>query len=120
MNPSQLKETTMDVKTRRLIQISLNLSIVKETDELVDNLMGKNPEYRFNFISKNAKSLDNSYIVVNTLDEQLNKFVLATQKPPVMEVREWLKLYKPEKSTLKPKSSCTYVTTPEQLAEILV
>ena len=62
MNPSQLKETTMDIKTRRLIQISLNLSILKETNELVDNLMGKNPEYRFNFISKNAKSLDNSFI----------------------------------------------------------
>ncbi len=25
------------------------------------------------------------------MDEQLNKFVLATQNPPVMEVREWLK-----------------------------
>ena len=63
MNPSQLKETTMDIKTRRLIQISLNLSLLKETNELVDNLMGKNPEYRFNFISKNAKSLDNSLIL---------------------------------------------------------
>ena len=62
MNPSQLKETTMDIRTRKLIQISLNLSILKETNELVDNLMGKNPEYRFNFISKNAKSLENSYI----------------------------------------------------------
>ena len=63
MNPSQLKETTMDVKTRRLIQIKLNLSLLKETNELVDNLMGKNPEYRFNFISKNAKSLDSSIIL---------------------------------------------------------
>ena len=63
MNPSQLKETTMDVKTRRLIQINLNLSLLKETNELVDNLMGKNPEYRFNFISKNAKSLDSSIIL---------------------------------------------------------
>jgi len=63
MNPSQLKETTMDVKTRRLIQISLNLNLLKETNEFVDNLMGKNPEYRFNFISKNAKSLDNSLIL---------------------------------------------------------
>ena len=63
MNPSQLKETAMDIKTRRLIQISLNLSLLKETNELVDNLMGKNPEYRFNFISKNAKSLDNSLIL---------------------------------------------------------
>ena len=62
MNPLQLKETTMDVKTRRLIQIGLNLSILKETNALVDNLMGKNPEYRFNFISKNAKSLDSSFI----------------------------------------------------------
>ena len=63
MNPSQLKETTMDVKTRRLIQIELNLNLLKETNELVDNLMGKNPEYRFNFISKNAKSLDSSIIL---------------------------------------------------------
>ena len=63
MNPSQLKETTMDINTRRLIQIELNLSHIKETNELVDNLMGKNPEYRFNFISKNAKSLDNSIIL---------------------------------------------------------
>ena len=63
MNPSQLKETTMDIKTRRLIQISLNLSFIEETNKLVDNLMGKNPEYRFNFISKNAKSLDNTLIL---------------------------------------------------------
>ena len=63
MNPSQLKETTMDVKTRRLIQIELNLSLLKETNQLVDNLMGKNPEYRFNFISKNAKSLDSNIIL---------------------------------------------------------
>ena len=63
MNPSQLKETTMAIKTRRLIQISLNLSLLKETNELVDNLMGKNPEYRFKFISKNAKSMDSSFIL---------------------------------------------------------
>jgi topoisomerase-4 subunit B len=63
MNPSQLKETTMDIKTRRLIQISLDLRLLKETNELVDNLMGKNPEYRFNFISKNAKTLGNSLIL---------------------------------------------------------
>ena len=63
MNPSQLKETTMDIKTRRLIQISLNLSFIEDTTELVENIMGKNPEYRFHFISKNAKSLDNSLIL---------------------------------------------------------
>ncbi|MDC3080716.1 aminotransferase [Paracoccaceae bacterium] len=27
------------------------------------------------------------------MDEQINKFVLATQKPPVMEVRDWVKLH---------------------------
>ena len=63
MNPSQLKETTMDVKTRRLIEISLNLSVLEETNKLVDNLMGKNPEYRFNFISNNAKTLEKSFIL---------------------------------------------------------
>ena len=27
------------------------------------------------------------------MDEQINKFVLATQRPPVMEVRNWVKLH---------------------------
>ena len=60
MNPSQLKETTMDNNTRHLIQVSLDLKYILETNELVNNLMGKNPEYRFNFISKNAKTLEES------------------------------------------------------------
>ncbi len=34
------------------------------------------------------------------MDEQLNKFVLATQSPPVMEVREWLKLHRKSKKPL--------------------
>lgn len=34
------------------------------------------------------------------MDKQLNKFVLATQKPPVMEVREWLKLQRKIKKPL--------------------
>ena len=33
-----------------------------ETEKLVKNLMGKNPEYRFNFISKNASSIDKNII----------------------------------------------------------
>ena len=63
MNPLQLKETTMDIKTRRLIQINLNLSLQKETNELVDNLMAKTLNIDLTFISKNAKSLDNSLIL---------------------------------------------------------
>ena len=63
MNPSQLKETTMNIKTRRLIEVSLNTRCSEDTNKLVTNLMGKNPEYRFHFISKNAKSLDRSIII---------------------------------------------------------
>ena len=63
MNPSQLKETTMNIKTRRLIEVSSSMRCSEDTNKLVTNLMGKNPEYRFHFISKNAKSLDRSIII---------------------------------------------------------
>ncbi|MEH6756409.1 MAG: DNA topoisomerase IV subunit B [Parasphingorhabdus sp.] len=64
MNPSQLKETTMDPETRSLFRVTLpqeyeNRAAVKD---LVDRLMGKNPEHRFNFIQQNAASLDEEAI----------------------------------------------------------
>ncbi len=64
MNPSQLKETTMDPDTRSLFRVTLpqeyeNRAVVKD---LVDRLMGKNPEHRFNFIQQNAASLDEEAI----------------------------------------------------------
>lgn len=64
MNPSQLKETTMDPETRSLFRVTLpqeyeNRAVVKD---LVDRLMGKNPEHRFNFIQQNAASLDEEAI----------------------------------------------------------
>ena len=62
MNPSQLKETTMNKENRRLVRIETSAEKKYETDELVKNLMGKNPEYRFNFISKNASSIDKNII----------------------------------------------------------
>jgi len=64
MNPNQLKETTMDPETRSLIRITLpqeyeNRAAVKD---LVDRLMGKNPEQRFLFIQQNAAMLDDEAI----------------------------------------------------------
>ena len=60
MNPGQLRETTMDPDTRSLIRITLptefeDRAVVKE---LVDQLMGRNPEHRFNFIQNRAGELD--------------------------------------------------------------
>jgi len=46
------------------------------------------------------------------LDEQLNKFVLATQNPPVMEVREWLKLHRKSKKPLLNLSQAAPMSPP--------
>ncbi|NVD43788.1 DNA topoisomerase IV subunit B [Qipengyuania atrilutea] len=64
MNPGQLRETTMDPETRSLIRITLptefeDRAVVKE---LVDQLMGRNPEHRFNFIQNRAGELDREMI----------------------------------------------------------
>ncbi len=58
MNPSQLKETTMDPATRTLARITLPDSLDELTElkpaELIDTLMGKKAEHRFRFIQENA------------------------------------------------------------------
>jgi topoisomerase IV subunit B len=54
MMPAQLKETTMDPKTRAMARISLPRA--EETVEtLVETLMGRKPEGRFRFIQENAE-----------------------------------------------------------------
>ena len=54
------------------------------------------------------------------MDEQLNKFVLATQKPPVMEVREWLKLNRKSKKPLLNLSQAAPMSSPpESLVKFL-
>jgi topoisomerase-4 subunit B len=69
MPAAQLKETTMNPKSRKLIRVSLPdaetaLGIAielkdqngqSETDDLVERLMGKNAEPRFLFIQENAQ-----------------------------------------------------------------
>ena len=61
MNPSQLRETTMNPDTRKLIKLGISENNDNHNFDLVEKLLGKNPENRFNFISKNAnyvKKLD--------------------------------------------------------------
>lgn len=54
MNAKQLKETTMDPNTRSLIKV--NIADFDKTGKIVDDLMGKKPEKRFNFIQEQALS----------------------------------------------------------------
>ncbi|MBK0398805.1 DNA topoisomerase IV subunit B [Limibaculum sp. M0105] len=54
MNPAQLKETTMNPRTRTLIRVSIEEDL-DETEGLVERLMGKKAEMRFQFIQENAR-----------------------------------------------------------------
>ncbi|WP_341713480.1 DNA topoisomerase IV subunit B [Erythrobacter sp.] len=64
MNPSQLRETTMNPATRGLIRITLPQEFEQRAGvaRLVDELMGRNPEHRFNFIQNNAGDIDREMI----------------------------------------------------------
>jgi topoisomerase IV subunit B len=54
MMPAQLRETTMDPKMRSLARISLPRA--EETViELVEALMGRRPELRYQFIQEHAE-----------------------------------------------------------------
>jgi topoisomerase-4 subunit B len=54
MMPAQLKETTMDPKTRSMARISLPRA-EELVEALVEDLMGRKPEPRFRFITENAE-----------------------------------------------------------------
>jgi topoisomerase-4 subunit B len=54
MPPSVLKETTMDPSKRILLRIMAPPETRAATSELVESLMGKRPELRFQFIQENA------------------------------------------------------------------
>jgi topoisomerase-4 subunit B len=58
MNPSQLKETTMDPATRTLIRVTIDEDEPGETADLVERLMGKKPELRFQYIQENARFVE--------------------------------------------------------------
>jgi topoisomerase-4 subunit B len=64
MNPQQLRETTMSPQSRSLIRITLPELHEQRfaVSELVDQLMGRNPEHRFNFIQNRAGEIDRDLI----------------------------------------------------------
>ena len=68
MPPTQLKETTMNPDSRRLLQLSLPKRDIdgandrRNVDKLVTTLMGKKPELRFGYIREHA------YEVIQELD----------------------------------------------------
>jgi topoisomerase-4 subunit B len=62
MMPAQLRETTMDPSTRSLLRVVITepdspdrMADIKETENLVEKLMGRKAEKRFEFIQENAK-----------------------------------------------------------------
>jgi len=55
MMPAQLKETTMKPGSRTLVRVEIAEADKKATESLVERLMGKKPELRFQFIQENAQ-----------------------------------------------------------------
>ncbi|APE42902.1 DNA topoisomerase IV subunit B [Sulfitobacter alexandrii] len=58
MDAKDLKETTMDPATRKLIRVTVDEDIPGETGDLVERLMGKKPELRFQYIQENARFVE--------------------------------------------------------------
>jgi len=58
MDAKDLKETTMDPKSRKLIRVSIDEDEPGETGDLVERLMGKKPELRFQYIQENARFVE--------------------------------------------------------------
>ncbi|MFN7176833.1 MAG: DNA topoisomerase IV subunit B [Thermaurantiacus sp.] len=60
MSPGQLRETTMDPATRTLLRVRVPDSYQGEAPvrDLVERLMGRVPEHRFQFIQANAARLE--------------------------------------------------------------
>ena len=55
MDAKDLKETTMDPASRKLIRVSIDEDEPGETGDLIERLMGKKPELRFQYIQENAR-----------------------------------------------------------------
>ena len=58
MDAKDLKDTTMNPKTRKLIRVSIDDDEGNETGDLVERLMGKKPELRFEYIQENARFVE--------------------------------------------------------------
>ena len=55
MDAKDLKSTTMNPKTRKLIKVIIDDSKPNETDKLISRLMGRSPEDRMQFIQERAQ-----------------------------------------------------------------
>jgi len=64
MDAKDLRDTTMNPKTRKLIRVSIDDDEGGETGDLVERLMGKKPELRFQFIQENAQFADSEELDV--------------------------------------------------------
>ncbi|RKF14001.1 type IIA DNA topoisomerase subunit B [Roseovarius spongiae] len=58
MDAKDLKETTMDPSSRKLIRVTIDEDEPGETGDLVERLMGKKPELRFQYIQENARFVE--------------------------------------------------------------
>ncbi|MBS9715979.1 DNA topoisomerase IV subunit B [Pseudohalocynthiibacter aestuariivivens] len=58
MDAKDLKDTTMNPETRKLIRVSIDEDEPGETSDLVERLMGKKPEMRFQYIQENAQFVE--------------------------------------------------------------
>ena len=58
MDHKDLKETTMDPASRKLIRVTIDEDEPGETGDLVERLMGKKPEKRFEYIQENARFVE--------------------------------------------------------------
>ncbi|SEQ25618.1 DNA topoisomerase IV subunit B [Thalassovita taeanensis] len=58
MDAKDLKETTMDPSTRKLIRVTIDEDEPGETGDLVERLMGKKPELRYQYIQENARFVE--------------------------------------------------------------
>ncbi|MCR9150568.1 MAG: DNA topoisomerase IV subunit B [Rhodobacteraceae bacterium] len=58
MDAKDLKDTTMNPATRKLIRVSIDEDEPGMTSDLVERLMGKKPELRFQYITENARFVE--------------------------------------------------------------
>ncbi|NWG45193.1 MAG: DNA topoisomerase IV subunit B [Alphaproteobacteria bacterium] len=58
MMPAQLRETTMRPGARTLLKVRIEDGEPRDTDDLVERLMGRKPELRFAYIQENASFVE--------------------------------------------------------------
>jgi topoisomerase-4 subunit B len=58
MDAKDLKDTTMNPTTRKLIKVQIDEDEPGQTGDLVERLMGKKPELRFQYIQENARFVE--------------------------------------------------------------